>query len=210
MFLSLEKAEAFDSRIAEITEDKSVLEEQYFVMRSKYRANQLVMDEAVVKAENAQDLLTELQRMKQSDLSDRMISLSEKLQSMKLGEMRATRELDEVKEKNNYLSRLLRTQNEQVKRLEEKVAESESKIHKREEEFRRADNERMRRFFNARFDDIPGALHSGAGAANHNPSSSEAFFGGASLKRPSAANTTSQMMIEGGNSSGRRATSTSL
>ncbi len=34
----------------------------------------------------------------------------------------------------------------------------ESKMHKREEEFRRADNERMRRFFNARFDDIPGAL----------------------------------------------------
>ena len=31
-------------------------------------------------------------------------------------------------------------------------------MHKREEEFRRADNERMRRFFNARFDDIPGAL----------------------------------------------------
>lgn len=32
-------------------------------------------------------------------------------------------------------------------------------MHKREEEFRRADNERMRRFFNARFDDIPGALN---------------------------------------------------
>jgi hypothetical protein len=26
------------------------------------------------------------------------------------------------------------------------------------EEFRRADNERMRKFFNARFDDIPGAV----------------------------------------------------
>jgi hypothetical protein len=31
-------------------------------------------------------------------------------------------------------------------------------MHKREEEFRRADNERMRRFFNARFDDIPAAF----------------------------------------------------
>jgi len=29
---------------------------------------------------------------------------------------------------------------------------------KREEEFRRADNERMRKFFNARYDDIPGAF----------------------------------------------------
>jgi chromosome segregation ATPase len=91
-------------------------------------------------------------------LGDRMISLSEKLQSMKLGEMRATRELAEVKEKNNYLSRLLRNQNESLKNLEEKVAENESKIHKREEEFRRVENERMRRFFNARYDDIPGSL----------------------------------------------------
>lgn len=36
----------------------------------------------------------------------------------------------------------------------------ESKMHKREEEFRRADSERMRRFFNARYDDIPGAFSS--------------------------------------------------
>lgn len=31
-------------------------------------------------------------------------------------------------------------------------------MHKREEEFRRLDNERMKRFFNAKFDDISGAL----------------------------------------------------
>ena len=29
---------------------------------------------------------------------------------------------------------------------------------KKEEEFRRADNERMRKFFNARYDDIPAAF----------------------------------------------------
>ena len=45
-----------------------------------------------------------------------------------------------------------------MKKLEERCAEFESKMHKREEEFRRADNERMRRFFNARFDDIPAAF----------------------------------------------------
>jgi hypothetical protein len=38
--------------------------------------------------------------------------MSEKLQQIKLGEMRAARESNEVKEKNNYLSRLLRTANE--------------------------------------------------------------------------------------------------
>lgn len=38
------------------------------------------------------------------------------------------------------------------------MAISESTLAKREEEFRRADNERTRRFFNAKFDDIPAAL----------------------------------------------------
>ena len=50
--------------------------------------------------------------------------------------MRANRELNEVKEKNNYMARLLRTSKETVKRLEEKVAEIESKMHKEAEKFR--------------------------------------------------------------------------
>lgn len=53
VFLTLEKAEEFNSRLTGIQEEKTVLEEQYFVMRSKYRANQLTMDEAMAKAENA-------------------------------------------------------------------------------------------------------------------------------------------------------------
>jgi len=111
-----------------------------------------------------------------------MIMLSEKLQSMKLGEMRATRELTEVKEKNNYLSRLLRTSNENVKKLEEKVAEFESKLTKREEEFRRADNERMRRFFSARYDDIPAAFNGGRGMGGGGANSNENFFTGSSAR----------------------------
>jgi hypothetical protein len=72
--------------------------------------------------------------------------------------MRANRELNEVKEKNEYFARLLRTSTASVKKLEEQCAELESKIMKKEEEFRRADNERMRKFFNARYDDIPAAF----------------------------------------------------
>ncbi len=88
-----------------------------------------------------------------------MVTLSDKLQGMRLGEMRAVRELNEVKEKNEYLSRLLRTSNENVKKLEEKCAEFESRMTKKEEEFRRIDNDRMRKFFNARYDDIPASLN---------------------------------------------------
>ena len=154
VFLTIEKAEEFNQRINFLSDEKSILEDEYFKMRSKYRSNQLIMDEAVAKSENYQELLDTLQRSKQSELSDRLISLSEKLQSMRLGEMRATRELKEVKEKNDYFARLLRTSTETVKNLEERVAEFESRMNKREEEFRRADNERMKRFFNARYDDL--------------------------------------------------------
>jgi DNA-binding transcriptional regulator YiaG len=158
VFLTLDKAEEFNQRITFLSEEKSILEEEYFQMRSKYRANQLTMDEAIAKAENYQELLDILQRSKQSELSDRLILLSEKLQSMRLGEMRATRELKEVKEKNDYFARLLHSSTQTVQNLEERVAEFESKIAKKEEEFRRADNERMRRFFNARYDDIPASM----------------------------------------------------
>jgi DNA-binding transcriptional regulator YiaG len=154
VFLTIEKAEEFNQRINFLSDEKSILEDEYFKMRSKYRSNQLIMDEAVAKSENYQELLDTLQRSKQSELSDRLIALSEKLQSMRLGEMRATRELKEVKEKNDYFARLLRTSTETVKNLEERVAEFESRMNKREEEFRRADNERMKRFFNARYDDF--------------------------------------------------------
>jgi chromosome segregation ATPase len=137
------------------------------------------MDEAKAKAENYQELLESLQKSKQSDLSDRLIQMSERLQSMKLAEMRATRELKEVKEKNDYYARLLRTSTESVKNLEEKVAEFESRLSKREEEFRRADNERMRRFFNSRYDDIGGGGRS-LSSNEHDISSPNPFRNSAS------------------------------
>jgi len=53
------------------------------------------MDEAVVKADHANELLEFLQKSKQSEMSDRMIELSSKLQSIRLSEMRSTRESTE-------------------------------------------------------------------------------------------------------------------
>ena len=164
--------------IRELADEKSDLEEQYFGVRAKFRSCQLTMDEALAKADHAQQLLEFLQKSKQSEMSDRMIEMSNMLQSIRLGEMRATREATELKENNTYLSRLLRNLNDQVRKLEEKAAEFESKLHKREEEFRKADNERMRRFFNARFDDIPGAFASEGEASNRG-----GFFSGRSNER---------------------------
>jgi hypothetical protein len=47
---------------------------------------------------------------------------------------------------------LLKTAKDSVIKLEEAVSDFESRLHKREEEFRRADNERIKKFFFSRYD----------------------------------------------------------
>jgi hypothetical protein len=39
VFLTLEKAEEFNNRLTDVQDEKTALEEQYFGMRAKYRAN---------------------------------------------------------------------------------------------------------------------------------------------------------------------------
>ena len=152
MFLTIEKASELDKIISDISNDKTELEEHYFRLRSQYFSTQTRMDEAVSKYEHVNELLNILQNKKQSELSDKVIEMSEKLQGARLQELKSTRSLEEIKEKNNYLSRLLKNKVDSVAKLEEQVATFESRLHKREEEFRRADNDRMKRFFNSRFD----------------------------------------------------------
>lgn len=62
----------------------------------------------MAKAEYALEALEFLQKSKNSEISDRMIELSGKLQNIRLSEMRAMRDANEKKEENTYLSRLLR------------------------------------------------------------------------------------------------------
>ena len=108
IFLTIDKAEYLNNVIKELSDEKTDLEESFFVMRTKFKSTQLAMDEALAKEEHARELLDFLQKSKQSEMSDRMIELSNKLQGVRLSEMRASRENGEQKEKNTYLSRLLR------------------------------------------------------------------------------------------------------
>ena len=57
VYMTLDKAEDFEKRLLMVTEDKDRLEEEYFNMRTKYRSNQLQMDDALSKSEHFQDLL---------------------------------------------------------------------------------------------------------------------------------------------------------
>ena len=53
IFLTIEKAEELNGLVKEISDEKTDLEESFFMMRTKYRSTQLTMDEALAKAEHA-------------------------------------------------------------------------------------------------------------------------------------------------------------
>ena len=68
--------------------------------------------------------------------------------------MRDSRESNELKEKNDYLSRILKQRIDEVRHLEEANAEFEAQIYKKQEEFRKADNFRLKKFFEGRWQEV--------------------------------------------------------
>lgn len=84
------------------------------------------MDASRAKAEHASDMLEKLQRSRPNELSDKLVELSEKHQTIRLNELRAVRKAEEQDEKVKYLSALLKGKNESMAQLEEKASKAES------------------------------------------------------------------------------------
>ena len=93
----------------------------------------------------------ELKHEYSDNLSQKLIAMSDTLQKIRLEEYRATRKADEEERKVEYYSKLHKSMNEQVKALEEKVAYFEGEVVRKEEEFRKKDNDRVRLFGANRF-----------------------------------------------------------
>ena len=85
----------------------------------------------------------ELKHEYSDNLSQKLIAMSDTLQKIRLEEYRATRKADEEERKVEYYSKLHKSMNEQVKALEEKVAFFEGEVVRKEEEFRKKDNDRI-------------------------------------------------------------------
>ena len=85
--------------------------------------------------------------------------MSEKLQEIRLNGYRANRKAEEEERKVQYYQGLHKRMNEIIHDLEEKSAMFESEMHKKEEQFRKRDNERIKELFNAnKFNDIAESL----------------------------------------------------
>ena len=89
-----------------------------------------------MRKERAEDLVDVLRNGTATELSNKVLEVSEQLGRMRLNELRAQRELDMVKEKENYLSRVNVKQLEQMKKLEMQNSQMISKVTRVEEEMR--------------------------------------------------------------------------
>ena len=89
-----------------------------------------------MRKERAEDLVDVLRNGTATELSNKVLEVSEQLGRMRLNELRAQRELDMVKEKENYLSRVNVKQLEQMKKLEMQNSQMISKVTRVEEERR--------------------------------------------------------------------------
>ena len=116
-------------------------------LRIDYREAKDKLDTALAKADLSNTLMNQLRGDKNSDISNRLVEMSEKLQDIRLNEYRAKRQSDELEERVKYLTNLLKGKNDAVATLEEKAAKCEADLSREKENFRQREIERTRQFF---------------------------------------------------------------
>ncbi|MEE4247228.1 MAG: hypothetical protein V2I33_17585 [Kangiellaceae bacterium] len=72
-------------------------------LRHDLAANQAIVDEAENKARTSEQLMATLKSGSTDEISDRLIELSERLNTYKLTELRSKRAANELRDKEEYL-----------------------------------------------------------------------------------------------------------
>ena len=159
-----------------MTEERTSLEAIYFRVRSDWISAQNMLDEARVRAEEKEMLLQELRDSKPSELSDKLMAMSNTLQQRHLAVLKAERRSGEMEERERHAVSLLGNRTKEVQELEQQVAKLEKDMHVKEEKWRLADNDRQRLYFNQRLGGVesagdraagPGSLGAGALKGGH-------------------------------------------
>ena len=153
--ISQSKVNEYKQLIETLAEEKSNLEIDHLTLRSKLKDAEDKVDDATARADTAEALLNDFKNNRQSDLSDKLVEMSDQLQKIRLGEYRARRKAEEEEQRIKYIQELLKSKDERLRTLEERASKVEGDMHKQAEEFRKRDNERQRQFFFTKnFDDI--------------------------------------------------------
>jgi hypothetical protein len=91
MFLTIEKAQEFNRVISELTDDKTKLEELYFKTRADMSAHMNENIYLTTKATEQEKFLKQWQNKNQSELSEKLIEMSNTLQNLMIAEGQSKR-----------------------------------------------------------------------------------------------------------------------
>ena len=149
--ISIEKANELVAQIRQAGEKKSELEDMNRKLRSKVQEIEGQTEEAKVMKEAAEELYQLMRTGSQDELSDKLVDMAEKMSGLRLGELKAKREMNQAKEKEEYLNRLHIQDQETLRHLEQEVAKWESILAKKEEAWRKKDDERQKLLLNPKF-----------------------------------------------------------
>ena len=116
--MTIEQGLEFDRVISKLTDERSSLEEKYLKVRSDAVSALNLLDDARVRAEETDRLLRDLRFSKPSDLSLKLMEMSETMQQRKLAALKAERKASELEERENYLASLLKNKENEVSKLE--------------------------------------------------------------------------------------------
>ena len=114
MFLPHEQGAEFERIVSRLTVERTKVEEQYFRLRKDLSSALNMLDVSRIKAEEVGKLLDDLKGKKPTELSDKLISMSEDLQGARLATRKAERKADQLEEVNAYLSNLLNSRTNDV------------------------------------------------------------------------------------------------
>jgi len=150
---TIEKFEELCTQIEELTNSKIEIEEHNIRIQEDSEQVQLKFEIADTKRIQAEELLFHLKTGTQTELSNRIIEISDKMASLRLIQLRAERENSVLKEKELHLQRLNQNHLVAIRKLEEEYSSLESKYHQKDEEWRKRDNERQQFFFDLQHKD---------------------------------------------------------
>ena len=149
--ISLIRAEEISKALQDLADEKAEVEEKYIKVYSELNSSRFKVVEWELRMGHSENMLRVLRTSSDSEISDKLIEMSEKLMQIRRNELRWKRESEEYAEKALYAEKRVSQQKKTIVDLEDKLADFEGKMIRKEEEWRRADNERQKKFFDAQF-----------------------------------------------------------
>lgn len=156
--ISIEKANELMAQIREYGEKKSEIEDYNRKLRGELLELEGRIEEADIMKKAAEEIYALIKTGSSDEISDKLVEMAERISNLRLNELKAKREALQSKEKEEYLGRLRMQDLDNIRALEQEVAKWESMMAKKEELWRKKDDERQKMLLNPKFNINPETL----------------------------------------------------